>query len=100
MIELLIEDKAMLDERYAETRKVCLVLDNLNTHSAASRHETFQPEQGRRLIKRLDLHYTPKHGSWLKMAEIELSALKGERLGWRIPDLQFMQRHVAVWEDD
>ena len=92
--------KGMLDERYADARRVCLVLDDLNTHCAASLYETFQPEEARRLIERLDIHYTPKHGSWLNMAEIELSALKGQCLDRRIPDLQTMQRHVSAWEDD
>jgi hypothetical protein len=67
----------MLDERYADAVSVCLVLDNLNTHCAASLCETFHPEEARRLVERLDIHYTPKHGSWLNMAEVELSALNG-----------------------
>jgi len=79
--------KGMLDERYPDAVSVCLVMDNLNTHSAASLYETFEPQEARRLVERLDIHYTPKHGSWLNMAEIELSALKGQCLDRRIPDM-------------
>jgi hypothetical protein len=64
--------KQMLDERYPDVIKVRLVMDNLNTHNIASLYETFEPEEARRLAERLEIHYTPKHGSWLNMAEIEL----------------------------
>jgi hypothetical protein len=64
--------KQMLDERYSGVIKVRLVMDNLNTHNITSLYETFEPEEARRLAERLDIHYTPKHGSWLNMAEIEL----------------------------
>ena len=89
--------KKMLDERYAKATKVRLVMDNLNTHNIASLYETFSPEEARRLAKRLDIHYTPKHGSWLNMAEIELSVLKGQCLNGRIPDMLTMQTEVAAW---
>lgn len=89
--------KDMLELRYPEAIQVRLVIDNLNTHNIASLYETFVPEEARRLAKRLDIHYTPKHGSWLNMAEIELSALKGQCLNQRIPDMATMQRRVAVW---
>jgi hypothetical protein len=92
--------KGMLDERYPDAVSVCLVMDNLNTHSAASLYETFEPQEARRLVERLEIHYTPKHGSWLNMAEIELSALKGQCLDRRIPDMETMRRHVAAWEND
>jgi hypothetical protein len=92
--------KGMLDTRYPDARSVCLVMDNLNTHSTASLYETFPPEEARRLAERLEIHYTPKHGSWLNVAEIELSVLKGQCLDRRIPDMQTMQRHVAAWEKD
>jgi hypothetical protein len=72
--------KQMLDERYPDAVQVRLVMDNLNTHSTASLYETFKPGEARRLAERLDIHYTPKHGSWLNMAEIELSVLKGQCL--------------------
>jgi hypothetical protein len=92
--------KEMLDERYPHAIKVCLVMDNLNTHSMASLYETFPPEEARRLAERLDIHYTPKHGSWLNMAEIELSVLQGQCLDRRIPTMAMMQSEVAAWERD
>ncbi|MBU4236176.1 MAG: transposase, partial [Proteobacteria bacterium] len=70
--------KQMLDKRYPEAIKVRLVMDNLNTHNIASLYETFEPQEARRLAERLDIYHTPKHGSWLNMAEIELSVLKIE----------------------
>jgi hypothetical protein len=90
--------KGMLDERYPEAAKVILVLDNLNTHATASLYETFEPEEARRLASRLEIHYTPKHGSWLNIAEIELSALNGQCLNRRIPTIQIMRKETAAWE--
>ena len=90
----------MLDERYPEATRVLLVVDNLNTHGIASLYQTFEPQEARRLAERLEIHYTPKHGSWLNMAEIELSALIGQCLDRRIPDLETMDRHIAAWEQD
>ena len=92
--------KQMLDDRYPEAIKVRLVMDNLNTHKVASLYETFEACEARRLAERLDIHYTPKHGSWLNMAEIELSALKGHGLDRRIADMATMQTEVATWEND
>ncbi len=92
--------KQMLDERYPDVMKVRLVMDNQNTHNVASFYETFEPKEARRLAERLDIHYTPKHGSWLNMAEIELSVLKGQCLDRRIPDIATMQGEVAAWERD
>jgi len=96
--EWALQIKQMLDERYPDAIKVRLVMDNLNTHNIASLYETFEPREARRLSERLDIHYTPKHGSWLNMAEIELSVLKGQCLGHRIPDMATMQTEVAAWE--
>ena len=90
--------KAMLDERYPTAVKVRLVMDNLNTHTIASLYETFEPAEARRLAERLDIHYTPKHGSWLNMAEIELSALKSQCLDQRLPDIDTMAGEIAAWE--
>jgi hypothetical protein len=90
--------KAMLDERYPAALKVRLVLDNLNTHDIASLYDTFPPAEARRLAERLEIHHTPKHGSWLNIAEIELSALAGQCLHRRIPDLASMRREVAAWQ--
>jgi DDE superfamily endonuclease len=92
--------KGMLEERYPKATKVRLVMDNLNTHSAASLYETFEPEEARRLARRLEIHYTPKHGSWLNVAEIELSALNGQCLNRRIADMDRLRQEVAAWELD
>jgi transposase len=92
--------KQMLNERYPDAIKVRLVMDNLNTHNIASLYETFEPEEARRLAERLEIHYTPKHGSWLNMAEIELSVLKGQCLDRRIAEMATMQAEVAAWEND
>jgi hypothetical protein len=92
--------KGMLDERYPQATKVRLVMDNLNTHSAASLYEAFEPEEARRLARRLEIHYTPKHGSWLNVAEIELSSLSGQCLNRRIPNIDLMRQEVAAWERD
>lgn len=90
--------KQMLDERYPGAIKVRLVMDNLNTHRVASLYETFPAHEARRLAERLEIHYTPKHGSWLNMAEIELSALKGQCLDRRIADMATMQTEIANWQ--
>jgi hypothetical protein len=92
--------KGMLDERYPNATQVHLVLDNLNTHCLSSLYEVFEPKEARRLAERLEIHYTPKHGSWLNMAEIELSALSIQCLDRRIPDLETMQTQISLWEDN
>ena len=92
--------KGMLDERYPNATKVRLVMDNLNTHNTASLYEAFPPEEARRLAERLEIHYTPKHGSWLNVAEIELSVLQSQCLDRRIPDVGMMRDEVAAWEAD
>ncbi len=92
--------KGMLDERYPDAVRIRLIMDNLNTHTPASLYEVFQPQEARRLAERLEIHYTPKHGSWLNMAEIELSALNGQCLDRRIPTFNIMQNHIIAWEID
>ncbi len=92
--------KGMLIKRYPKAVRVRLVLDNLNTHCLTSLYETFKPQEARSLAERLEIHYTPKHGSWLNMAEIELSALNGQSLDRRIPDLATLRDHIAAWERD
>lgn len=92
--------KEMLDVRYPDAIKVRLVMDNLNTHNIASLYETFEPAEARRLAERLEIHYTPKHGSWLNMAEIELSVLTGQCLDRRIPDIETMRSEVQAWKND
>jgi hypothetical protein len=90
--------KSMLDERYPDATKVRLVLDNLNTHAPASLYQAFEPQEARRLVERLEFHYTPKHGSWLNVAEIELSVLQRQCLDRRIPDQDTMQSEIVAWE--
>ena len=92
--------KGTLDERYPRAVQVRLIMDNLNTHCLAALYEMFEPQEARRLAERLEIHYTPKHGSWLNVAEIEISALSGQCLDRRIADLQTMQNQIAAWEDD
>ncbi len=75
-------------------------MDNLNTHSMASLYETFEPSEARRLAERLEIHYTPKHGSWLNIAEIELSTLQIQCLNHRIPEIKQMGNEVAAWQHD
>lgn len=89
--------KTLLDEDYPEAIKVKLVMDNLNTHTPASLYKAFEPKEARRLIERLECHYTPKHGSWLNMAEIEFSHLGRQCLDRRIPDQPTMRREVEAW---
>jgi len=85
---------------YPTAERIVLVLDNLNTHVGAALYETFPPAEARRLLDRLELHYTPAHGSWLNMAEIELSALGRQCLDRRIPDEDTLRQEVATWETD
>jgi hypothetical protein len=89
----------LVEERYPEAEVIRVVLDNLNTHKAASLYEAFAPEEARRIIKKLEFHYTPKHGSWLNMAEIELSVLQRQCLERRIADEATLIHEVAAWEN-
>jgi transposase len=88
----------LLDEWYPTAGKVVLVLDNLSTHTAAALYETFAPGEARRMMERIEWHYTPKHGSWLNVAELELGVLARQCLDRRIPDLETLQAEVAAWE--
>jgi len=88
----------LLDGRYRGTDTVTLVMDNLNTHGPASFYEAFDPAEAKRLTDRLEIHYTPKHGSWLNIAEIELSALSRQCLDRRIADAEILKREVAAWK--
>lgn len=87
-----------LVERYPQAEKVVLVMDNLNTHKLGSLYEAFAPAEARRLIERLEVHHTPKHGSWLNMAETELSVLSSQCLDRRIGDREELRAEVAAWE--
>lgn len=88
----------LLETQYPKATKVRLVMDNLNTHSIASLYESFEPSEARKLASRLEIHYTPKHGSWLNIAEIELSALSSQCLNRRIDSIERMREEVATWE--
>jgi DDE superfamily endonuclease len=90
----------LVDVHYPHARIIVLVQDNLNTHKPASLYEAFPPEQARRIIERLEIHYTPKHGSWLNMAETELSILSRQCLDRRIPDHPTLTMEVGTWEID
>jgi transposase len=88
----------LVEERYPEAERIVLVMDNLNTHSPASLYEAFDPERARRLCEKLEIHYTPKHGSWLNMAEIELSVLSRQCLNRRVPDFENLQAEAHAWQ--
>ena len=87
----------LVDVDYPDKR-VVLVMDNLNTHTPGSLYEAFEPAEARRIAKRLEIHYTPKHGSWLNMAEIEIGAMVRQSLDRRIPDRDAMRREVDAWQ--
>ncbi len=90
--------KYLVDERYPQAQKIKIVQDNLNTHIGASLYKAFIPAEARRILDKLDFHYTPKHGSWLNMAEIELSVLTRQCLDRRIPEKDVLKEEVAAWE--
>jgi len=96
-IDWAYEIKELLNEDYPDAEKVILVCDNLNTHTIASLYEAFEPEQARKLVERLEIHYTPKHGSWLNIAEIELSVFTEQCLDRRIPDMATLQQEAKAW---
>lgn len=89
----------LVDIHFPEAEKIVIVMDNLNTHKFASMYEAFQPEEARRIIEKLEIHYTPKHGSWLNMAEIELSVLHRQCLKGRIPDRAALIEKVTAYEN-
>ncbi len=91
--------RSLLEGRYREAEKLVLIMDQLNTHSPASLYEAFPPEQAQRLAERIEIHHTPKHGSWLNMAEIELSALGRQCLSRRIAHQDTLKRQIAGWEE-
>jgi hypothetical protein len=93
-----IQMKYLVDEAFPKAKKVIVVMDNLNTHVAHALYTAFEPAEARRILERLEFHYTPKHGSWLNMAEIELSVLATQCLDQRIPDKSTLEAQVAAWE--
>jgi hypothetical protein len=92
--------RELVDVRYPNALAIRLVMDNLNTHSPASLYEAFAPEEARRLAEKIEIHYTPKHGSWLNIAEIELKALTVQCLDRRIPTIEVLRREVTAWESE
>ena len=90
--------REVVDEQYPQAEKIVLVMDNLNTHRPASLYEAFPPAEARRLLERVEIHHTPKHGSWLDMAETELSVLARQCLDRRIPDATTLTQEIAAWE--
>jgi len=90
----------LVDERFPKAKRITLVMDNLNTHVGASLYKAFEASEARRLLNQLDIHYTPKHGSWLNMAEIELSVLSRQCLDRRIPDRETLEHHVLAWVEE
>lgn len=90
--------KQVSDLLYPQAEKIVVVLDNLNTHSPSAFYETFEPEEARRLVERFEFHFTPKHGSWLNMAEIELSALVRQCLDRRLPNSEILTQEVHAWQ--
>jgi len=97
MIDWAQEIRTLLDVDYQQAEKVILICDNLNTHKIASLYETFLPQEAKRLRDRLEIHYTPKHGSWLNVAEIELSLLTRQCLDRRLPDIPALQQQAKAW---
>jgi len=94
------EVAALLDSRYADCDQITLVCDNLNTHTKGAFYEAFEPERARQYLQRIEFCYTPKHGSWLNVAECELSCLTSQCLtGRRIGDLDFLQSEIRTWSD-
>jgi transposase len=90
--------RRLVDEHYPEAEKVRVVLDNLNTHTGAALYQALAPEEARRILGRLEFHYTPKHASWPNMVEIELSVLWRRCLERRIPDTERLGREMGAWE--
>lgn len=90
--------KDLSDKHFRDSKKIVLMQDNLNTHKPASLYEAFPAPEARRLVERFEWHYTPKHGSWLDLAESELSVLSGQCLDRRIADKQTLVEEVAAWE--
>ena len=92
--------RELVDVQYPEAEKIVLVMDNLNTHGIGSLYEAFPPEEAFGIAQKLEIHYTPKHGSWLNMAESELSILSRQSLNQRIPDPDQLRREVTAWQNE
>jgi len=96
-IDWALQIRDLVDNKYQDAKRITLVMDNLNTHVGGSLYKAFSPAEAQRIMKKLEIHYTPKHGSWLNMAEIELSILARQCLNRRIPDQRSMKKEVAAW---
>lgn len=90
--------KDLVDVHFPEAEVIRVVLDNLNTHSPAALYEVFEPQEARRIVRKLEFHYTPKHGSWLNMAEIEISVLDRQCLDRRLAEVSIVRSEVLAWE--
>ena len=99
-IDWALEIQYLSDVMYPDAEKIILVMDNLNTHKPASLYKAFTPVEARRIIKRLEIHYTPKHGSWLDMAEIELNVMTRQCLSRRIETIGQLRNELAAWETE
>ena len=91
--------RKLVEEDYPGRERIVLVMDNLNTHHPASLYEAFEPAEAQRIARRLEIHYTPKHGSWLNMAEIELGVLARQCLDRRIPDREVLAQETGAWQE-
>ena len=100
MVDFAHQMQWLVDEGFPEAERVRVVLDNLNTHKPASLYEAFAPEEARRILRRLEFHYTPKHGSWLNIAEIELSVFSRQCLDRRIGDEETLKCEIQKLEED
>jgi len=89
----------LVDVHYPKAKRITLVMDNLNTHTGASLYKAFEPKEARRILEKLEIHYTPKHGSWLNMAEIELSILSRQCMDRRIPDQETLKTEILAWQE-
>jgi hypothetical protein len=98
-VDWAVQIRDLVDVHYPHAERVTLVMDNLNTHTGASLYKAFAPQEARRILEKLAIHYTPKHGSWLNMAEIELSILSRQCLDRRIPDQDTLKKEVVAWQE-
>lgn len=97
-IDWALQIQNLVDVKYPNAKKITLVMDNLNTHVGGSLYKAFPPEEARRILNKLEIHYTPKHGSWLNMAEIELSILNRQCLNRRIGSKEVIKKEVGTWQ--
>jgi len=89
----------LVDVHYPYAKRMTLAMDKLNTHTGASLNKAFEPKEARRILEKLEIHSTPKHGSWLNMAEIELSILSRQCMDRRIPDQEILKKELSAWQE-